>query len=191
MSARQWKSRLEECQLKLSDALVVASEWKTVADNRLTLVRRIDSTLSHNLEDLIKVGDVFGVSVSLPDEVWTPNEAMDAGAITMYIMGKLEAVAEYQRDLLFAASSIQLTLNDTYDLACQAAVIARPLQDLTIPSDTEKVSEPSSPYREYETAVNNVPAPSPKEVSLPTTTVVTRPKKDTIPAMSGALSLFK
>jgi len=191
MSARQWKARLEECQQKLSETNIAALEWKKVAENRMTLIQRLDETLSHNLSDLVAVGEVFGVSVQLTDDVWTPTSGMEAGVIAMYIMGKLEAVAEYQRALLSEASTIQVTLHDTYSLACEAVTVARPSMDLTLPPETERVEEPSSPYREYEAAVNDIPPPKPKkhdslqEVSLP------RPHKQILSDASSALSLFK
>lgn len=191
MSARQWKARLEECQRKLSDATTAATEWRLVAENRLTLIQRLDKTLSHNLEDLVRVGEVFGVKVHLPDEVWTPTAGMEAGAIVMYIMGKLEAVAEYQSTLLQEASSIQVTLNDTYDLACEAVTVSRPVMDLTLPGDTERVSEPSSPYREYEAQVNDIPPPEPDKRDSVHEAQPLRPSMGTVSDATRALALFR
>jgi len=190
MSASQWKRRLEECQQKLADAIVAAQEWRQVANNRLELIRRVDSTLSHNLEALVHVGEIFGVQVILPDDVWTPTDGMDGGSVTMYIMGKLESVAEYQKTLLQEASTIQVTLNDTYDLACEAVTVGRPAQDLIIPSDTERVSEPSSPLREFERQTNDIPAPPPSALSSSTSKTVSRPRQDSSISTSGALALF-
>lgn len=191
MSARQWKVRLEECQQKLGEATLAAAEWKTVAENRLKLLRRLDSTLSHNLEDLVRVGEIFGLSVDFEDGVWTETHAMDGGLVAMYAMGKLEAVADYQAGLLKEASSIQLTLNDTYTLACEATVVARPTVDLFVPPDTEKTSQPSSPYRDVETQLNNLPENT--VVPLDHYSPVERPTEDNDLSFDGstALSLFK
>jgi hypothetical protein len=191
MSARQWKIRLEECQAKLGEATLAAKEWREVAENRLILIRRLDKTLSHNLEDLVKVGEVFGVEVNLGDGVWTPTAGMEGGAVVMYIMGKLEAVAEYQARLLREASAIQVTLNDTYELACAAVSVSRPSMDLTLPEETQQVSEPSSPYREFETDTNNLPETDYQKHDSAHGVVVPRPMVKDASDAEKALALFR
>lgn len=191
MSARQWKIRLEESQRRYGEVELAAREWRQVAENRLALIGRLDKVLSHCLEDLVGVGEIFGVSVQLPEEVWTPTEGMDAGSVVMYIMGKIEAMADFQAALLKESSEVQVTLNDTYTLACQAVGVQRPQMDLTVPLDTEKVSEPSSPYRDLQSSLNDLPYENHDSAPKPPPKSTERPVAEDLTGADRALSLFK
>lgn len=191
MSARLWKMRLEECQAKLGNATMAASEWKDVADNRLELLHRLDRAFTSTLEALIDVGEIFGVAADLPEDVWTPTDTYDGGTTAMYIMGKLEAAAVFQRNLLQQAIGIQSALHDTYDIACQAVEVSRPTEDLVLPVETNQTREPSSPLSEFEKEVNNIDPPSSSDPPHWTeSSVVVRPKGEES-NVSRALSLFK
>jgi len=155
MSARTWRQRLEECQQKLGHSVTTAQEWKLVAENRLELLRRIDRSLVQHMDALKDAGDIFGVGYPIDQEAWTDTIHFDGGTVASYIMGKIEAASLYTRELIKEASSIQVTLSDTYDHACAALQVGRPTQDLTIPTHTTNTSAPSSPLRDMVAELNN------------------------------------
>jgi hypothetical protein len=163
MSARLWKTRLEETQTKLTDATTAAREWKKVAENRLEILHRLDESMRHQLHALTEVGEIFGVRTHVDCDAWTDTSDMDAAGTAMYLMGKLEICSSYLRDLMETAAKIQVTLDDTWDLAQQALQVAPPSSDLTIPKDLQYVTTPSAPLTDLAAKMNNLGTMSPHE----------------------------
>lgn len=190
MSARRYKEQLDNTLSRLTESAISAREWKKVAENRLALLEGVDHLLDSQIDELLELGTVFGVTADKPALEIASRTQHSAGEISHLITQKAYGVASFIANLAREAVSLQAKLNDVLGIAAEALLTPRPEVDLTLPDNVLTNFGSASPVREVYEEVENDAGPLQNEIPVPGLVVSSPSKKDLDNKYSSALALF-
>jgi len=156
MSARSYQIKLREALDKLSIATRTAQEWKSVAENRLTLLYAVDLHVHLQVADLLKIGTIFGVDPADPGFPLAKDSRMSGDETTGVITEKLAAVSSFTANLTREAADLQMTLDDTLSLAIAATRVEPPLNDTMVADHTSAVRTATRPLKEVYSQIEDL-----------------------------------
>lgn len=212
MSASRYKEMLQQTLRKLNVAQASASEWRTVASNRLLLLAAVDGALNVQLHGLLKIGTIFGASAEDPGVPVADLSRHSADEMTSFILQKIRAAASFTAHLTNEASSLQSTLGGVLSIALESQDVDRPIIDLKVKDYTAELEDASTPLRSIFHQIEDLPDDD-NTASLVTTDsladgadgrdtgdhssifnhshTLSEQDSDTSPEMRNALSLFR
>jgi len=155
MSAKYYQLKLQEVLEQKSAANKSAREWKTVAENRLELIKWVDGIIHDQIKDLLKIGTIFGVDPTDPGIPLASSSATSGDEAVGFIYAKISAVSIFTSNLTREASSLQSILSDTLVIATQAEAISPPTEDLALPSHLGEIAQVASPLQEVFNEIEN------------------------------------
>lgn len=160
MSAITYKRQLDQLIMRFQLQTVAAQEWRSVAENRLKLLDSISIGLNSFLEELQKIGTIFGQEI---EDLNIPTLSVNENSgeeYTMLIRQKVLCISSFTSNLTREACQVQATLNATLGIAAEALSVDRPKNDLQPGDMTDHISTASSPlrevYNEVEDADDNI-----------------------------------
>jgi len=157
MSASRYKEMLQQTLRKLNVAQASASEWRTVASNRLLLLAAVDGALNVQLHGLLKIGTIFGASAEDPGVPVADLSRHSADEMTSFILQKIRAAASFTAHLTNEASSLQSTLGGVLSIALESQDIDRPIVDLKVKDYTAELEDASTPLRSIFHQIEDLP----------------------------------
>jgi len=157
MSASRYKEMLQQTLRKLNVAQASASEWRTVASNRLLLLAAVDGALNVQLHGLLKIGTIFGASAEDPGVPVADLSRHSADEMTSFILQKIRAAASFTAHLTNEASSLQSTLGGVLSIALESQDIDRPIIDLKVKDYTTELEDASTPLRSIFHQIEDLP----------------------------------
>jgi len=148
---------LQQTLRKLNVAQASASEWRTVASNRLLLLAAVDGALNVQLHGLLKIGTIFGASAEDPGVPVADLSRHSADEMTSFILQKIRAAASFTAHLTNEASSLQSTLGGVLSIALESQDIDRPIVDLKVKDYTAELEDASTPLRSIFHQIEDLP----------------------------------
>jgi len=152
-----WKDKLSTLQSVVSHERLAATEWRKVAEKRLSYLVAFDASLGSLITSASKVEKIFNVDAPRPTIVYA-SEGASGEEVARLCKDKLQVMVSFITNLMREALRVDSTLTDVYAIAQEALMTSRPQVDL-VPTNLAEELAGEDWEMEYEEPHPRVPSP--------------------------------